>query len=323
VTDEEIPPDPVLVVLETAGEGLAASGGGLLAAAAGIGSPVAVIAGPPGLAEAAAGWGARHVLVAPGAGTPGEVVDALVSAAALAGPDAILLAHSPIGTEIAARYAARTRTALALDAVAVERDDEGVVARHSVFGGAYEVVSASTAGPPVVTLREGAVDESAPAAAAPVVAQLAVTPSGRAEASVTAMAAGSPSAGPDLRTARIVVAGGRGMGSPEGFALVARLAEALGGAVGASRAAVDAGYAPHSAQVGQTGAAVSPELYIALGISGAVQHRAGMQTAKTIVAVDLDPAAPIFEIADIGVVGDVHAVVPQLIGALAARRGGG
>lgn len=324
------PDDAILVLVETNHLGdVHPSTAGLIGAAAQLGTPVALLLAGPGYgqaaAEKAAGLGASQVLQYENESYFKQVtvpgLDALSSAAELVKPQAILISHTVDGREIAGRYAVRSRSALAVDAVGVSRDAEGVVAHHSVYGGAYNVDSAATFGTPIITVRPGAVEERAEAKPLQLEV-LEVTGSGKPMATISAVNdAPATSSRPELRGAAKVVAGGRGLGSVEQFVLVDQLADALGAAVGASRAAVDAGFVPQSSQIGQTGVSVSPQLYIALGISGAIQHRAGMQTAKTIVAINKDKEAPIFEIADFGVVGDVFTVVPQLISALEQRKG--
>jgi len=297
---------------------------GLLGAASGVGTPVVLVIGADAAstAETLGSWGAAQVLIADSASSALTVplVDAAKAAVDLVHPEAVLISNSIEGRDVAGRLAVRLRSGLSADVVGVERDEEGIVAKHSVYGGAYDVDAAVSVGVPVITVRQGSIDRVADAQEAEIVA-LAVPESGARAAEVTAFQSTVVAAArPQLRGAKKIVSGGRGLGSEAQFALVEQLADVLGAAVGASRAAVDAGYVPQSYQVGQTGVSVSPQLYIAVGISGAIQHRAGMQTAKTIVAINKDADAPIFEIADFGVVGDLFSIVPKLVTALEQRK---
>ena len=244
-------------------------------------------------------------------------VDALTQIAQAASPAAILVVSSAEGKEVAARAAVRLGAGLLTDANDVTADG---VASQSVFAASYIVDSKVIHGTPIITVKPNSAAPEA-AAAAGAVENVTVAFSDLSNApTITAVAPREKSGRPELTEAAIVVSGGRGVGGAEGFATIEALADALGGAVGASRAATDAGWYPHAFQVGQTGKTVSPQLYVANGISGAIQHRAGMQTSKTIVAVNKDAEAPIFELADYGVVGDLFKVVPQLTDEVTKRK---
>jgi len=309
----------VLVLAEHDGETVKKVTGELLTLARQFGEPSAVWlgSGAEGGRERLAEFGAAKVYVAEGS----DVEDGVVAPAAevLAGlvqrtsPAAVLLAATGEGKEVAGRLAVKTNSGVITDAVGLAPGDGGgLVAEQSIFGGAIVVQSRVRTGTPIVAVRPNSVAaEPAPAAAAIEPAGVELSDAARA-VRITERVVAERGERPELTEAAIVVSGGRGVGNAENFALIETLADSLGAAVGASRAATDAGWYPHQFQVGQTGKTVSPQLYMAVGISGAIQHRAGMQTAKTIMVINKDPEAPIFELADFGVVGDLFQVVPQL-----------
>jgi electron transfer flavoprotein alpha subunit len=299
----------------------------LLTLARRIGEPSAVVigSGAPAAKDRVAQYGAAKIYVADDAELNGYVVaptvEVLASLVASASPAAVLLSSTYEGKEIAGRLAVRVGSGVLTDAVDVVAEGGKIVAEQSIFGGATIVKSAVTRGVPIVTVRPNSVaPEAAPAT--PAEETMSVTlPDSAKSARITERVVAERGGRPELTEASVVVSGGRGVGSAEGFGIIEKLADSLGAAVGASRAATDAGWYPHQAQVGQTGKTVAPQLYIACGISGAIQHRAGMQTSKTIVVINKDPEAPIFELADYGVVGDLFSIVPQLTEEIEKRRG--
>ena len=251
-------------------------------------------------------------LVAPKAEALAQLMDKIQ-------PAAVLLASSPEGKEIAGRLAIKTGSGLLTDAVDVQPGESSPVTTQSVFAGNYTVRSAVTNGTPIITVKPNSATPD-PVAAEAVEEAFAVTVSDLAKtARIIDRKPRRKTGRPELTEAAIVVSGGRGTGGE--FGPIEAFADALGGAVGASRAAVDSGWYPHAYQVGQTGKTVSPQLYVASGISGAIQHRAGMQTSKTIVAINKDDEAPIFELVDFGVVGDLHTVLPAATEEINKRKG--
>jgi electron transfer flavoprotein alpha subunit len=299
----------------------------LLTVARRFGEPAAVWlgSGADGARDRLAEYGAAKVYVADGDGMTDYVAapaaEVLAALVAQASPAAVLVPATAEGKEVAGRLAVKIGSGVLTDAVDLAPGDGGPVAEQSIFGGAIIVKSKVSKGIPIVAVRPNAVPpEASPAEAA--LEPVSVTLSDAAKgARITERVTAERSERPELTEAAIVVSGGRGVGNAENFALIEGLADSLGAAVGASRAATDAGWYPHQFQVGQTGKTVSPQLYLAVGISGAIQHRAGMQTSKTIMVINKDPEAPIFELADFGVVGDLFKVVPQLTEEITRRQG--
>ena len=288
-----------------------------------FGEPAVVWTGP-GAAEGQARlaeYGAAKVYVAADAAFDDYVTnpaaELLAQLVREKSPALVLVAGNAQGKEVAGRLAVKIDSGVLTDAVDLQPGDNGPIAEQSVFGGGTIVHSRVTRGTPIVAMRPNAVapePETGDAAIEEV--SLSAEATG---AHVTNRVVAERGERPDLTEASIVVSGGRGTGGAEGFGVIEQLADALGAAVGASRAVTDAGWYPHQFQVGQTGKTVSPQLYMAIGISGAIQHRAGMQTSKTIIAVNKDPEAPIFELADFGVIGDLFKVVPQLLEEIGKR----
>ena len=314
----------ILVLAEHSGESVKKVTTELLTLARRFGEPAVVWTGPGADAGRArlAEYGAAKVYVAAGEEFDDYVAapkaELLASLVADKSPAAVLVASTAEGREVAARLAVKTGSGLITDAVGL---DESLVAEQSIFGGAIIVQSKVRTGTPIVAVRPNAIaPEPADGPAEPENVSVEVSDAAKA-ARVTDRVVQERGERPELTEASIVVSGGRGVGSAENFALIEKLADTLGAAVGASRAATDAGWYPHQFQVGQTGKTVSPQLYLAVGISGAIQHRAGMQTSKTIMVINKDPEAPIFELADFGVVGDLFQVVPQLTEEVQKRSG--
>ena len=314
----------VLILADFSGDHATKTTAELATAAARIGSVSAVVLAPAGKGAALAATVNQgpisNVIVIESNDFASHgvaaVADALAGVVKDKSPAALLIASHAFGKEVAARVAVLTESGIITDAVDVAAD---ATATQLVFGGSTTVHSQVSQGTPIITVRPNSIDADV-SAASPTIENATAAISDIAKKATIASSQPPVKGGrPELTEANIVVSGGRG--TDGNFTAVEAFADLLGAAVGASRAATDAGWYPHSHQVGQTGKTVSPQLYVACGISGAIQHRAGMQTSKTIVVVNKDPEAPLFDIADFGVIGDLFNVLPQATAAVAAKKG--
>ena len=313
-----------LVYLEHYHGELEKGGLGVLGKAASLGDAAGVVLGEGAaeVAAAAGAFGAAKVYAcdAPELATPlpQARVDALATLVEQSSPDAVLFGASVLSADVASGLAARLGAGLNWDLIDLAERDGELVGTRPALGDTVIVEVGWTAGPRLGLIRSGALDPVESGGTAEV-ETFETSFSDFSTLATLVEQTQEESSGPSIEDADIIVAGGRGLGSPEGFTMLEELAAALGGAVGATRAVVDAGWYPYSTQVGQTGKTVSPKLYIACGISGAIQHKVGMQGSGTIVAINKDPNAPIFDFCDIGVVGDLHQVVPKLTELVRAR----
>jgi electron transfer flavoprotein alpha subunit len=318
-----------LVFLEHHGDELLKGSLGVLAKALSLGGDVAgavVGSDVKGVAAQAGRFGAGKVYVAddPALAAPlaQPRVDALEAIERESRADTILFANSVLAADVAAGLAARLDAGLNWDLVDIARDGETLVGKRPALEDSVYVDVGWTSEPRLALFRPGTFDAQETGGGEAELVDVPVSLQDFSTRATMLEQAHEEASGPSLEDADVIVAGGRGLGQPENFTLVEELAKALGGAVAATRAVVDAGWYPYAAQVGQTGRTVSPKLYIACGISGAIQHKVGMQGSGTIVAINKDPNAPIFEFADLGVVGDVHQIVPKLTELVRERKGG-
>jgi electron transfer flavoprotein alpha subunit len=319
---------PTVVFLESHGGELQKGSLGVLVKAASLGDGVAAVIageGARGLASEAGRFGATKVWVC----EDGEVaqplpqprVDVLAQVVVAGGYDTVLFANSVLAADVASGLAARLDAGLNWDLVDIELRDGDVVGKRPALQDSVYVEVGWSSTPRLALFRAGSFDATPSGGGEPEIVDVSATYSDHSTAATLVGHDMEFSSGPSIEDADVIVAGGRGLGAPDNFTLAEELAQALGGAVGATRAVVDAGWYPYSAQIGQTGKTVSPKLYVALGISGAIQHKVGMQSSGTIVAINKDANAPIFEFSDLGVVGDVHAIVPKLTELVRQRRG--